>query len=131
VIVDSSALVAVLLREPGHEAVLERLEAEPPAAVGASTLAEAGIVLAARMGVSGHTLLARFVHEAEFSVIPFSEEHWDVAVDAFLRYGKGRHPARLNYGDCLTYAVARIADEPLLCIGDDFPKTDLTLALPV
>lgn len=128
-IVDSSALVAVLLREPGHEAVLERLEAEPATGVGASTLVETGIVLAARLGVSGRTLLARFVQETELVVVPVSEEHWGVAVEAFLRFGKGRHPARLNDGDCLTYAVARLAGEPLLCIGDDFAQTDLDLAL--
>lgn len=129
-IVDSSALLAVLLREPGHEALLERLAAEPAAGVGAATLAETGIVLAARMGVSGRTLLARFVDELQLAVVPLSDEHWGVAVEAFLRYGKGRHPARLNYGDCLTYAVARLAGEPLLCVGDDFPQTDLELALP-
>lgn len=130
-IVDSSALVAVLLREPGYEAVLDRLEDEPAAGVGAATLAETGIVLAARMGVRGRTLLARFVEESDLVVIPLSAEHWGVAVDAYLRYGKGqRHPARLNYGDCLTYAVARLAGEPLLCVGNDFPHTDLELALP-
>lgn len=129
-IVDSSALVAALLREPGHEAVLELLGDEQAVGVGAATLAETGIVLAARMGVRGRTLLARFAEEMELVVVPLSHEHWGVAVDAFLRYGKGRHPARLNYGDCLTYAVARLADEPLLCVGDDFPQTDLSLALP-
>jgi ribonuclease VapC len=130
VIVDSSALVAVLLREPGHEPVLGRLDDEPSVGVGAPTLAETGIVLGARLGVSGRTLLARFVQEADLTVMPMSVEHWGVAVDAFLRYGKGRHPARLNYGDCLTYAVASLAKEPLLCVGDDFSKTDLELALP-
>ncbi len=129
-IVDSSALVAVLLREPGHEALLEQLGAEPAIGVGAPTLAETGIVLASRMGVRGRTLLARFVQETELVVVPLSEQHWGVAVEAFLRFGKGRHPARLNYGDCLTYAVTRLAGEPLLCVGEDFPQTDLELALP-
>jgi ribonuclease VapC len=128
VIVDSSSLVALLLREPGWEPLLDRLAAEPSTGVGAPTLAETGIVLAARMGVSGRTLLARFVDESDLVVVPLGDEHWGVAVDAFLRFGKGRHPARLNYGDCLTYAVARLADEPLLCVGDDFARTDLTLA---
>ncbi len=128
-IVDSSALVTVLLREPGHERVLARLIEEPVAGVGAPTLAETGIVLAWRMGVAGRTMLARFVQEVGLVVVPFGDEHWGVAADAFLRFGKGRHAARLNYGDCLTYAVARLADEPLLCIGDDFAQTDLPLAL--
>ena len=62
-------------------------------------------------------------------VIPFGPEHWPVAVEAFARYGKGRHPARLNLGDCLTYAVAKLAGEPLLCVGGDFARTDLPLVL--
>jgi ribonuclease VapC len=61
--------------------------------------------------------------------VPFGEGHWPVAVDAFIRFGKGRHPASLNFGDCLTYAVARLADQPLICVGDDFAKTDLTTAV--
>lgn len=60
--------------------------------------------------------------------IPFGGEHWREAADAYLRFGKGRHKARLNFGDCLTYAVARLANEPLLFTGDDFPHTDLALA---
>lgn len=128
-IVDSSALVAVLVREPGYESVLRCLAADPAPAVGAPTLAETGIVLSSRLGVSGRTLLSRFVEETGLVVVPLGDEHWGVAIEAFLRYGKGRHPARLNYGDCLTYAVARLAGEPLLCLGDDFRQTDLTLAL--
>jgi ribonuclease VapC len=129
VIVDSSALVAVLLKEPGHEVLVRTLEAGATAGVGAPTLVETGIVLVARLGIMGKTLLARFVTEAGLEVVPLTEEHWPVAVDAFSRYGKGRHAAALNFGDCLTYAVARLADVPLLCIGDDFVKTDLALAL--
>jgi ribonuclease VapC len=125
VIVDSSAIVAVLLRQPGYEPVLEQLARATAPAAGAPTLAETGIVLAARLGVAGKTLLARFVQESGLVVVPFGDDHWGAAVDAFLRYGKGQHPAGLNFGDCLTYAVARLAGEPLLCLGDDFAKTDL------
>jgi len=128
VIVDSSAVVAVLLRQPGHEVVLERIAQEPRAGIGAPTLAETGVVLAARLGIAGRTVLTRFLQESGLAVIPFGEEHWSVAVDAYLRFGKGRHPAALNFGDCLTYATAWLADEPLLCLGDDFAKTDLALA---
>jgi ribonuclease VapC len=128
VIVDSSAVVAILLREPGHEPLLERLATEPAAAIGSPTLAETGMVLTARLGAAGTTLLARFVHEAGLVVVPFADEHWVAAVDAFRRFGKGRHPAGLNFGDCLTYATANLAGEPLLCLGEDFAKTDLALA---
>jgi ribonuclease VapC len=60
-------------------------------------------------------------------VVDFMADHWTIAADAFLAYGKGRHPAALNFGDCMTYAVAKLADEPLLCLGDDFSATDLEL----
>jgi ribonuclease VapC len=127
VILDSSAIVAILRREPGHESLLEHLAEDPEPAVGAPTLVETGIVLAARLGVPGQTLLARFVQAEQVVVIPAGEEHWPVAVQAFMSFGKGRHPAALNFGDCLTYAIARVADEPLLCTGADFAKTDLAL----
>ena len=64
---------------------------------------------------------------AEIDVISVGPGHWTVAVDAFVTYGKGRHPAALDFGDCLTYAVARVAAEPLLCVGDEFARTDLEL----
>ena len=105
-IVDSSAVIAVLLREPGYEVVLDQLTTALAPGIGTPTLTETGIVLSARLGPGGKTLLARFVAEIGLTVVPFVSEHWGVAVDAFLRYGKGRHPAALNFGDCLTYAVA-------------------------
>ncbi len=128
-ILDSSAIVAVLLRQPGYEPLLERLAGQEGAGIGAPTLTETGIVIAAKLGLSGRTLLARFLQESRLLTIPFGDDHWSVAVDAFVRFGKGRHQAALNFGDCLTYAVARLADEPLLCLGDDFAQTDLVLAL--
>jgi ribonuclease VapC len=128
VIVDSSAIVAILLRETGWEPLVDQLVgAESAPGVGAPTLVETGIVLAARLGIPGKTLLARFVQESGLRVVSFTPDHWPVAVDAYLRYGKGRHPAALNFGDCLTYAVSRVASEPLLCLGNDFARTDLPL----
>ena len=128
-IVDSSAVVAILLREPGYEPLLEQLAQSEHPGIGAPTLTETGIVLAARLGEAGKALLANFVDASGLVVVPFGVTHWDVAVDAFLRFGKGRHPAGLNFGDCMTYATARLAGEPLLCLGDDFKKTDLPLVL--
>lgn len=127
-ILDSSAIVAILLREPAHASLLERLSCDPQPGAGAPTLAESATVLVARLGVSGQTLLARFLQGANVVTVPFSDEHWQVAAHAFARFGKGRHPAALNYGDCLTYATARLAGEPLLCVGEDFLQTDLELA---
>ena len=124
-ILDSSAVVSILLREPGHERLLAGVCAAPEAGIGAPTLAETGIVLAARMATDSRGMLARFLAEAAMTTIPFSDAHWSTAVDAWLRFGKGRHRAALNFGDCLAYATARIAGQPLLCTGDDFAQTDL------
>lgn len=127
-IVDSSAVVAILLREPGYARLRDRLAAAEQVRVGAPTVTESSLVLCSRLGRAGKTLLARFLQEAEIEVVAFTAEHWTVAADAFIAYGKGRHRAGLNFGDCMAYAVARLAGEPLLCLGDDFPTTDLELA---
>lgn len=126
-IVDSSALIAIVLREPGWEALAEKLSTSP-AGTGAPTLAEAGIVLTAKLGPRGRSLLARVVQEARVAVIPFTDEHWPIAIDAYARFGKGRHAAGLNFGDCLTYAAARLANQPLIYVGENFAKTDLSRA---
>jgi ribonuclease VapC len=128
VIVDSSAMIAILLKEPGYERLRDRLAASEQASIGAPNVLESSMVLCARLGRAGKTLLARFLEEAEIEVVEFTADHWTVAADAFIVYGKGRHPAGLNFGDCMTYAVAKLAGEPLLCLGDDFPATDLELA---
>jgi len=127
-IVDSSAIIAIIRREPGFERILGKLTEAPGAAVGAPTLAECGIVLEARLGIEARGLLDRVLVDFEINTIHFNEEHWREAVAAFRRYGKGRHPANLNFGDCLTYAVARLAGEPLLFVGDDFARTDIDAA---
>ena len=127
-ILDSSAIVAILLREPGHTDLQAKLAAAPSLGVSTPTLLEAGIVLSARLDRDARGLLARLVQEAGVVVIPFSEAHCSSAHQAWLAFGKGRHPAALNFGDCVSYATARLADEPLLSTGDDFPQTDLPLA---
>ena len=127
-IVDSSAIVAILLKEPGYERLRDHLAAAQQVSVGAPTVAESSLVLCASLGHAGKTLLARLLQEAGIEVVEFGADHWTVAADAFLAYGKGRHRAGLNFGDCLTYAAAKLAEEPLLCLGDDFSATDLELA---
>lgn len=128
-IVDSSALIAVLLKEPGYEPVLECLMSDHVIRVGAPTLVETSMVLVSRAGIVGKTLLARLLEETEAEVVQFTDDHRNAAVQAFITYGKGRHRAGLNLGDCLTYAVARLSGEQLLCVGEDFPLTDLPLVL--
>jgi len=76
----------------------------------------------------GRDILIRLLHEWTVAIVPFGEDHWRQAADAYTRYGRGHHKAGLNLGDCLAYAVAKLADQPLLCVGDDFAKTDLALA---
>ncbi len=96
--------------------------------VGAPTLLETVMVLTARLGQDARPLLWAFLRRLGAEVIPFGEEHLDVAVTAFLRFGRGRHSAALNFGDCLSYAVAAVAGLPLLFTGEDFAKTDITAA---
>jgi ribonuclease VapC len=128
VILDTSAIVAIVLREPGWEGLVAKLRADSPCAVGAPTLAEAGLVLTAKMGQRAPGVLSRLLQEANLTIIPFTESHWQTAVEAYARFGKGRHAAGLNFGDCLTYAVARMAEQPLLFVGGDFTRTDLPAA---
>jgi ribonuclease VapC len=127
-ILDSSAIVAILLKEEGHGDLQTRLAAAPSLGVGTPTLLETSIVLSARLERDARGILARFIQETGAVVIPFSEAHYSAAHQAWLEFGKGRHPAALNFGDCASYATARLADEALLCSGDDFPETDLRLA---
>ena len=127
-IVDSSAIVAVFLKEPGFGRVLARLVEEATLGIGTPNLLECGIVLTARLGRDARPLLLRFVQEFAIAIVPFEDEHWQEAMDAYVRFGKGRHPAALNLGDCCAYATARLAGRPLLCTGRDFARTDLELA---
>jgi len=128
VILDSSAILAILLKEKGCEDLITRLASVPTAGVGAPTLAETGIVLTARLGTRARQILSLFLLESKLVIVPFGEMHWRAAVEAYDRYGKGRHAAGLNFGDCMTYATARLARQPLLCTGRDFSRTDLELA---
>ena len=127
-ILDTSAIVAILLAEPDAAHLLERIAEAETLAVGAPTLVEAGIVLSKRLGIDARGLLARFLDEAGVEVVPFGAEHAAAAIGAWCTFGKGRHPARLNFGDCIVYGTASVAGLPLLAIGNDFPQTDLDLA---
>jgi ribonuclease VapC len=129
VILDSSAVVAVALQEPGHERVLAAMSAASALGIGAPTLVETTIVLTARLGRDARGLASRLILEADVAVVPFTDEHFGTALDAWLRFGRGRHEASLNFGDCLAYATARVAGEPLLFTGADFARTDIPAVL--
>lgn len=126
-ILDTSAIVAIYLKESGYEEIVEKLSNATQIGIGTPTLVESGIVLSAKLGIDGRSLLSRFVETIDIEIVPFTDVHYTVAVGAYLKYGKGRHPAKLNFGDCLTYAVAKVSSLPLLCIGDDFVKIDLSV----
>lgn len=127
-ILDTSAIIAITLKEPDFESLFGKLIEAENAAIGSPTLLETAIVLSARLRQDARGFLSRFIMEGEIVTVPFGDAHFSVAVDAWLRYGKGRHTAALNFGDCMSYATASLAGEPLLCVGDDFVHTDLSLA---
>jgi ribonuclease VapC len=122
-ILDSSAFVAVVFREPGCEELEQKIEAVDRVAIGAPTL-----VLIGTLGETARPSIARLRERLDIVVVPFTDRHWEVAADVFARFGKGHHPACLNYGDCMTYATARLAERPLLFIGNDFAQTDIEAA---
>lgn len=124
-ILDTSALLAIVFREPGFEQVLAKVQDAALVAAGAPTLVETGIVLEARLGERAPGLLERLLDELAVEEISFGSNHWREAIRAFRKYGKGRHPAALNFGDCMTYAVARMSGEALLHTGEDFGLTDV------
>jgi ribonuclease VapC len=126
-ILDSSAIIAIVLREPGFEDVEGKIADAISLGIGAPTLTETLLVLENRMG-DARSVLIHFLHEWKVEVIPFAEAHAQEAASAFARFGKGKHKAALNFGDCMVYAVARLSQQPLLCTGNDFSKTDIELA---
>jgi ribonuclease VapC len=126
-IVDSSAILAIFFRETGAEELLAAILDADFAGIGSPTAAETGLVLTARLDKNAAGSLLRFFEETGIEIIAFSDLHRQRAIDAYSRFGKGRHPAALNFGDCMTYATAALARQPLLCRGDDFRQTDLEL----
>ncbi|MBS3933816.1 MAG: type II toxin-antitoxin system VapC family toxin [Truepera sp.] len=124
-VLDSSVLVQLIFAEPGHAETIERLLQAEVRLVGSPTLVEVGLVVGNRLGLERLYLLDELLERLDVSVIPFEAIHAREALVAFRRYGKGRHPAALNFGDCLSYAVAKVAGLPLAYVGDDFAQTDL------
>ena len=127
-IVDSSALVAVIFQEPDYEIIIDKLMESSATGIGTPTLVETGIVLDARLRKDSRFLLTRMLDEFNIVEVPFGESHWRESLVAYRRFGRGRHRANLNFGDCLSYAVARLASEPFLFVGKDFAATDLPSA---
>jgi ribonuclease VapC len=119
-VLDSSVLLHILFREPGYLEVSRSLDNAPRLLVGAPTLVEAVMVLVRREGEAKVLVLEDLLRRLRVEVVPFGEEHYREALSALRLYGKGRHPAALNFGDCLSYAVAKVSGLPLAYVGDDF-----------
>lgn len=127
-ILDTSAIIAVLLEEEGSIDLRAKIRSAKIRSAGTPTLTVTGVVLTSHVGLGWETMLEIFLNDFKVEAIHFDQRHWREAVTAYCRFGKGRHPARLNFGDCMSYAVSRIAGRPLLCTGRDFAQTDLELA---
>lgn len=127
-VLDTSALLALLLNEPEAAAFARALEADPIRLLSAANLVETSIVIEARVGEAGGRELDLLVHKAAIEVVAVDAAQAELARDAYRQFGKGRHAAGLNYGDCFAYALAQSTGEPLLFKGDDFGKTDVSVA---
>jgi ribonuclease VapC len=126
-VIDSSALLAILLGEPDAERFVNAIAADGKRLISAFNLLEAAIVIEARKGEAGGRELDLLLHRAAVAVVPLTADQSEVARRAWRRFGRGRHPAGLNLGDCCAYALAMQLGEPLLCKGEDFAKTDALL----
>jgi ribonuclease VapC len=124
-VLDTSALLAILRDEPERRAFNEAIEAADTKLMSVATFVEVSIVLEARHGAEAVRDLDLFLERAGIDLVPVDLEQARVARRAFSRFGKGRHRAGLNYGDCFSYALASVLGEPLLYKGDDFVHTDL------
>jgi ribonuclease VapC len=125
-IVDTSAIIAILAREPAADALAELLVSAPERAIAAPTIVELQAVLEHRGKVEEIRAAESLLRSAEIEVADFTVRHAEVARQAYRDYGRASgHPARLNLGDCFAYAMASVADEPLLFVGDDFTHTDV------
>jgi ribonuclease VapC len=127
-VVDTSVVVAILLKEPDREAFTRKLARASSRQLSSVSYLEAGIVLTSHFGDVAELSLDRMLLQARIEIVPVTPTQAKLAFEAFRRYGKGRHPAKLNLGDCFSYALAKNAAEPLLFKGNDFARTDIMVA---
>ena len=125
-VIDTSALVAILQNEPERGELTSAIEEAESRVMSAVSFVETSMVIESRYGSDGRRDLDLLVSKARLELVSVDTNQAQIARDAFSRYGKGRHPARLNLGDCFSYALAKALDEPLLCKGTDFKRTDIT-----
>jgi ribonuclease VapC len=130
-VIDSSALIAILRDEPERERFKWTINAAPVRLISAMTKLEAGLVMIGRFGLTGGDELDALLNNLAVTIVPFDDHHAQIARGAFARYGKGRHPPGLNFGDCAAYALAIAEAEPLLFKGTDFAATDVQVVVAV
>lgn len=128
IVLDASAIVAILLGEEEKDLFAHLIAGQASVFLGAPTLLEARIVLVSRLQEAGPRLLDGFLAGSCATIVPLDAAMYAAASQAFSRYGRGRHPAKLNFGDCMSYAVASVMRLPLLFKGDDFVHTDIVPA---
>jgi ribonuclease VapC len=126
-VIDTSALAAIFFGEPERQKFLAAITAAGSRLLSAATVLETGIVLEARQGEAAGREFDLFVVRANLQIVPVDAEQADLARSAWRKYGKGRHPAGLNFGDCFSYALAKSSGEPLLAKGTDFSSTDIAV----
>ena len=126
-VIDASALLAILLGEPEAEEFSRSIADDPKRLVSALSALEAAIVIHARKGTAGIRELDLLIHSAGATIVSFDADQVLLARSTYEKYGKRRHPAALNQGDCCSYALARSSGEPLLFKGNDFSRTDVTV----
>ena len=128
-VIDSSALLAILLDEPERSVFRTRINTDETRLASTATLLETSMVVLGRFGDKGAAELETLLQVAAIEPAPFTVEQLRIALDACRRFGRGRHPAALNFGDCFSYALAKATGEPLLFKGDDFSRTDIKKAV--
>jgi ribonuclease VapC len=126
-VLDTSAILAILQDEPERRKFNEAIEAAETRSLSTASFVECSMILESRYGADGVRDLDLFIAKAQLSLVPVDEEQADLARRAFRNYGKGRHPAGLNFGDCFSYALAQALNEPLLFKGNDFNQTDIQI----
>jgi ribonuclease VapC len=130
-VIDTSAVAAILFNEPSAAALERHIADDQIRLMSAGTLIEATIVIEARLGDAGGREFELWLNRAEVEIVAVDAEQADMARRAWRRFGKGRHPASLNHGDCFSYALAATREECLLFTGDDFKKTDVRCCVEI
>jgi ribonuclease VapC len=128
-VIDSSAVFAIVFREPEWDRFARAIIAAPTKFIGAPTVVECRVVALRRTGPELETRVCSVLSELQIGIVEFDETSIELAAEAFRRYGKGRDPAGLHFGDCFSYALAKSLGEPLLYKGGDFARTDIAAAL--